>query len=167
MLTMMLLALAVTAQDSSQRHVRASEPAILALLDAGLSRSATFRSLITTLDESDVIVYIDAKVTRQGLGGYLAHQIVARGGSRYLHVAVETKGAQDRLLSLLAHELQHAVEVARAPEAVDSQSVEQLFDRLAVRFGCGGTTCSETQAAKDVERVVREELKAERRSARK
>jgi hypothetical protein len=166
-LTMMLLALAITAQDSSQRHVRASEPAILALIDTGLSRSATLRSLIATLDESDVIVYIDVKVTRQGLGGYLAHQIVARGGHRYLHVAVETKGAQDRLVALLAHELQHAVEVARAPEAVDTESLKQLFDRLAVRFGCGGTTCSETQAARDVEHVVGQELKMERRAAKK
>jgi hypothetical protein len=61
---------------------------------------------------------------------------------------------------LLAHELQHAVEVAQAPEVRDTRSVEQLFERLAITFGCGGTTCSETQAAKDVETKVSMELKA-------
>ena len=167
MLTMMLLAMAVTAQDPSQRHVRAAEPRILALINAGLSRSATFRGLIAALDKSDVIVYIEPKLARQALGGYLAHNITTAGSYRYLHVAIETAGSAGRLIPLLAHELQHAVEVARAPEAVDSESLERLFDRLAVRFGCGGTTCSETQAAKDVERIVGEELKADRRSARK
>jgi hypothetical protein len=159
MLMIMALALAVTAQDSSHRHVRASEPRILALIDAGLSRSATFRRLVATLDESDVIVYVEPKTTRQNLGGYLAHQVVARGGYRYLHVAVETNGSEGRLVPLLAHELQHAVEVAQAPEAIDAASVQQLFVRLAVEFGCGATTCSETQAAKDVEHIVGEELK--------
>jgi hypothetical protein len=167
MVTMMILALTVTAQDSSHRHVRASEPRILALIDAGISRSATFSGLIAALEESDVIVYIEPKLTRQALGGYLAHNITTAGAYRYLHVSIETAGSEGRLIPLLAHELQHAVEVARAPDAVDTESLRQLFVRLAVAFGCAGTTCSETQAAKDVERVVREELKAERRSARK
>jgi hypothetical protein len=173
MLMIMALALTVTAQDStsssaaSHRHVRASEPRILTLIDAGLSRSATFRSLVAMLDESDVIVYVEAKTSRQNLGGYLAHEVVARGGYRYLHIAVETKGSEGRLVPLLAHELQHAVEVAKAPEAIDAASLQQLFVRLSVQFGCGGTTCSETQAAKDIEHIVGEELKTEGRSARK
>lgn len=163
MLTMMLLALAVTAQDStssSRRHVRASEPRILALLETGLSRSETLRRLVATLDESDVIVYVDPKVTRPALGGYLAHNIAIAGAYRYLHVAIDTAGAQDRLISLLAHELQHAVEVAQSPEARDPESLERVFNRLAVKFGCGGTSCSETQAARDVEYIVSTELKA-------
>jgi hypothetical protein len=150
--------------DSSPRHVRSSEPRILALIDAGLSGSPTFRSLVAALDASDVIVYIDAKVTRPNQGGYLAHQIVARGGYRYLRVAVETRGSDTRLIPLLAHELQHAIEVAQTPEAVDAESLRQLFDRLSVRFGCDGTTCSETQAARDIEYVVGKELRAARRA---
>jgi hypothetical protein len=63
---------------------------------------------------------------------------------------------------LLAHELQHAIEVAHDPEARDVQSLEQLFTRLAITFGCGGSTCSETQAAKDVEARVSDELKMNR-----
>jgi hypothetical protein len=167
MLTMLVLALAVTALDSSHRHVRASEPRILALIETGLSRSTTFRSLIATLGESDVIVYLEPKTTRQNLGGYLAHEVVARGGYRYLRIAIDTKGSEGRLVPLLAHELQHAVEVARAPEAIDAASLERLFVRLSVPFGCGATTCSETQAAKDIEHLVSEELKTEGRSARK
>jgi hypothetical protein len=37
--------------------------------------------------------------------------------------------------------------------------LERRFAERAVKFGCGGTTCYETLAAKDVERVVLEELR--------
>jgi hypothetical protein len=164
MVMMMMLAVALSAQDASTRHVRATEPKILALIDAGLSRSATFRRLVETLDQSDVIVYVGPKLTRQALGGYLAHTIVAQGGYRYLRIAVDTQGAEGRLVPLLGHELQHAVEVAQTPEARDAESLQHAFLRLAVPFGCAGTTCSETQAANDIEHAVNEELKAFRRA---
>jgi len=59
---------------------------------------------------------------------------------------------------LLAHELQHAVEVADAPDARDTESVQRLFARLAVAFGCGRASCLETQSARDVQNIVRKEL---------
>ena len=160
MVTILMLTLAVTSQVFPDGHVRTTEPKILQLIDAGLSHSDTFRRLVATLNESDVIVYIEPKLLRRALGGYLAHNVVARGGYRYLHIAVETQGAERRLVSLLAHELQHAVEVAQTPDAQDEESLQRMFARLAVKFGCGGTTCSETQAAKDVEYIVREEFAA-------
>ena len=148
-----------TAQEPSRRHVRATERKILELIDEGVARSPTFRRLVETLNASDVIVYVDPKQTRQALGGYLAHNIVARGGYRYLHIAVEIRGADRRLVALLAHELQHAVEVAQDPDARDEDGLERLFARLALTFGCGGTSCSETLAAKEVEDAVGDELK--------
>jgi hypothetical protein len=160
MVTIMVLALAVTAQNSTaERHVRTSEPRILALIDAGISRSQTFRHLVDVLNASDVIVYVEPKQTRQALGGYLAHNITVAGAFRYVHIAIQTRGADGRLIPLLAHELQHAVEVAQAPDARDSKSLDQLLERLAVTFGCDGTSCSETQAAKDVEHEVSDDLK--------
>ena len=163
MAVLMVLALALTTQESAPLHVRTTESKILALIDAGISGSATFRGLIATLNESDVIVYIMPNLTRQTVGGYLAHSIVARGRYRYLRVAINIGGTEHRLVSLLAHELQHAVEVAQAPDARDSQSLERLFGRLAVAFGCGVTNCFETKAARNVEYIVRDELAETRR----
>jgi hypothetical protein len=65
------------------------------------------------------------------------------------------------MIAILAHELQHAIEVAQAPEVRDSVDIERMFSALALTFGCGGTTCYETQAAKDVERIVSQELTTE------
>jgi hypothetical protein len=158
MFSFMILSLAITIQDSSARHVRAAEPKIVRLIDAGISTSATFRGLIAALNESDVIVYLEPNRARHILGGYLVHNVVAQGDYRYLRIAVEIAGSERRLVALLAHELQHAVEVARTPDARDSESLGRLFGELAIKFGCGGTTCFETQAAKDIERIVREEF---------
>jgi len=163
MAVLMVLALALTTQESAPLHVRTADSKVLALIEAGISGSATFRSLIATLNESDVIVYIAPNLTRHTVGGYLAHSIVAAGRYRYLRIAIAIGGTEHRLVSLLAHELQHAVEVAQAPEARDSQSLERLFSRLAVAFGCGVTNCFETRAARDVEYIVREELGETRR----
>lgn len=163
MVTMVMMAAALAAQDGVARHVRASEPRVVSLIEAGVSRSETFRLLVKTLNESDVIVYVEPKQTRQALGGFLAHSVVAQGGHRYLHVAVEIHGTERRVVALLAHELQHAVEVAREPDARDAEGLDRLFARLAIQFGCGGTSCSETQAAKNVEAVVGEELAGQAR----
>ena len=159
MVAMMVLSFVLMAQDPSAHHIRPTDPKIKRLFIDGLSRSPTFRSLVEALDRSDVIVYVDTKTTRPGLGAYLSHSITVAGAYRYVHIALDVQGARGRLVPLLAHELQHAAEVAAEPGARDLQGVDKLFERLAIPFGCGGTTCNETQAARDVEVAVRAELK--------
>jgi hypothetical protein len=147
--------------------VRTTQPAILVLVNEGKARSETFRRLVATLDASDVIVYLEPKMTRRTLGGYLVHDVGGRGEWRYLRIAVDFQGAPNRVIALLAHELQHAVEVAQAPEARNGESLEKMFSRLAIPGGCGGTTCYETQASKDVEWAVGDELRAAPRQSRR
>jgi len=166
--TILVLALALAqGSDRSQSHVRSSEPRIVALVEKGMAQSETFRRLVAALDASDVVVYVDRKQSRPALGGYLPHDIVNAGNRRYLHVSVDIRGAEVRLVALLAHELQHAVEVAQAPEVRDPKRLAELFMRLALPFGCGETDCSETQAAKEVEWAVTVEMKAPSRGASK
>jgi len=169
MLKMLVLALwlPAAAQSTPGQHVRSSEPRIQALIKTGHERSVTFRSLLDALNASDVIVYIESHVARESrqtvrenLDAYLLHQVASQGGYRYLRIALGARGSQRRLIAILAHELQHAIEVAQAPEVRDSEGIERMFSALALTFGCGGTTCYETQAAKDVERVVLKELAA-------
>ena len=162
MVAMLVLSSVLTAQDPNTCHVRTTEPLVRSLIEQGLARSKTFRRLVTTLDQSDVVVYIDPKITRQTLGAYLSHSVVSTGGIRYLHIAVELRGGDIRLVSLLAHELQHAVEVSQDPDARDSEGVDRLFGRLASTRGCGISNCEETEAALNVQAAVDAELKAAR-----
>ena len=165
MFIFMFLALSITTQDSSVRHVRSTDPKILRLIDAGLSRSATFRRLIAMLNESDVIVYVEPNLTRQTQDGYLAHQIHARGQYRYLRIAVRIAGSERHLVSTIAHELHHSVEVALSPDVRDPESLKRLFKQLAIEFGCGHSDCFETKAAQDVGNIVEEEFAASLRSS--
>jgi hypothetical protein len=135
---------------SSGRHVRSADVRIQALLEQGVGRSATFRHLLDTLDASDVIVYVMPKRTRPELSGYLPHRMTVAGSFRYLHVMVDLRGAETRVVSIIAHELQHAVEVAEAPDVSDDRSLTRLFSRAHINFHCG-EDCFETQAAIDVQ----------------
>jgi len=162
MVAMMVLSSVLIAQDPSTSHIRTTEPLVRSLIEQGLARSESFRRLVSTLNQSDVVVYIDPKITRQTLGAYLSHSVVLAGGIRYLHIAVELRGGDIRLVSLLAHELQHAVEVSQDPDARDSEGVDRLFARLASTRGCGISNCEETEAALNVQAAVDAELKAAR-----
>jgi len=166
MVTILMLAMAITAQNSTVGHVRTTEPRILALIETGLSRSATFRRLVETLNESDVIVYVEQKLGRDEFGGYLDHNITNTGAFRYVRLKIETKGQDIRLISVLAHELQHAVEVAASPDARDAVSMARAFGRLGTTSQCGNADCFETRAAIHVEDIVGAELKAARSPAR-
>jgi hypothetical protein len=143
------------------RHVRSDEAQIAALIAEGEMRSDVFQHLLATLDASDVVVYLVPKQARQGLGGYVSHAMTTGGGYRYIRVAVETQGSADRLIALCAHELQHAVEIAEAPEVRDNDALRRFFQRANVTFACaGGGECYETQAAEEVEQTVLSDLKA-------
>jgi hypothetical protein len=117
----------------------------------------TFRRLVETLDASDVIVYLEPKVHRRALDGYLVHHVTIAGPIRYIKAAVQMTGAENRLIPLLAHELQHAVEVAEAPSVRDSESMARMFERSTIPFVCA-SQCYETKAAIDVQDAVTSEL---------
>lgn len=163
MVAALVLATVMTVADSStpDRHVRSNDGRILVLIERGVARSATFRRLLDALDTSDVIVYVERKTMREALEGYLPHHITVAGATRYIHVKVDTRGAEIRAIAIIAHELQHAVEVARAPDVRDDQSLTLMFERVNFKFGCAGG-CFETKAAIDVEYGVIAELKATR-----
>jgi hypothetical protein len=152
--------LPIAIQDASARHVHAIEPKILSLIGAGLSGSVTFRSLIATLDESDVIVYIEQKLTRQALGGYLEHTTSSPRGNTAISTSPWRRRAQNAVSSRCSLTNSSTLSKLLAPDARDAESLEQMFSRLTLKFGCGGSTCFETQAAKDVQSIVKEELAA-------
>lgn len=154
-------AIAVADRPSSGRHVRSVNERAQSLIEKGVARSATFRHLLDRLDVSDIIVYVVPKHTHPKLSGYLPHRVTVAGPFRYLHVMVDLLGADDRVIGVIAHELQHAVEVADAPEVRSDSSLTRLFARVHISFHCG-EDCFETQAATDVQYDVIGELKVSR-----
>jgi hypothetical protein len=153
-----------TAQGSPNRHVRGTEEWIDALVRQGIGNSPTFRCLVATLDQSDVIVHLQRILVRGGdvrggLRGLLSFQIRAHGNYRYLRIGVGWQANEARLIGTVAHELQHAIEVARVPQVRTPEDLKRLFTRLSGRVPCGVGDCMETTEALDVQRAVMDELR--------
>lgn len=145
-------------------HVRWANESGRALLVEGVRRSAVVRNLVDDLEHSDVIVYVSGVMSAapgaaggcaEGVAAHLAFATAA-GGLRYLHITLDTwrAGGWDAI-PLLGHELQHALEVAAAPEVKDVWSFERLYFRIGWP---SGQRAYETDLARATGRRIQEEL---------
>lgn len=132
---------------------RPVDPIALETLDFALGRSPLVRSLVATLERSNVIVHIQSsRALPPGISG-TTRLVVSRGGYRYLRIAIAADLPKRARAAILAHELQHAVEVA----ASDADDVDRLR-RLFAKHGEASGGYFDTRAAVQVERKVRREL---------
>ncbi len=107
-------------------RVRSSDPAIASALAEAESRSATFRSLVRTIEGTDGIVYVERGHCGHGVPACLSLSVVSGGGYRLLRILV---GTSDNVLSLMAtigHELRHAIELLTEP-AVRTSAAAYLY----------------------------------------
>jgi hypothetical protein len=143
-------------------HVRSPQPQVVSAIRDGQIRSVTFAGLMAALNDSDVVAYVEGLWKMPpGLEGYLNHEVFAAGGRRYLRIMVDIQLGHDRLIKIIAHELQHALEVAQAADVRSDEDVRKLFERLD--SGRCRRRCTETDAALDVQQSVWTELRAHRR----
>jgi hypothetical protein len=149
----------MAAPPADKTHVRTDDASIQVLIASGISRSPTFRALVTALNDSDVIVYVTPRSMPQGLRGFLVHRIIETGGHRYLRIGVDGRGAKARTIALIAHELQHALEVARVREVGRSRPIEQFFSAIADLRCTTRGDCFETAAAIEIQNAVLRELR--------
>ena len=140
--------------DPSFTRVRPLDPQARALLLDAWQSSGTVRALIETLEHSDLIVLIESRHAVAALRGSV-HLMSATPERRFLRVSVKVSGWRERLLPALAHELQHAVEIARAPEVINKPALAQLFRRIGHEWDQG---LFETEAALAIEEKVRLEV---------
>jgi len=133
---------------------RPVDPTALETLNLALERSAVVRTLIETLERSNVVVHIQSSRDLPiGLRG-ATRFVVSRGGYRYLRITIRAQLPRELRVAILAHELQHAGEIAGSP-ADDVMALRQLFQQCGMRDG----NYFETRAAQRIEDLVRAELK--------
>ena len=151
-LSLLLLPSAVAAGTSLTP--RPVDPVAAEAFAQALERSEIVRSLVATLEASNVIVHIESSRTMPaGIGG-MTRFVTARGGYRYVRISFSAElWGRDRI-AILAHELQHACEVAQS-SAADLASLRELFAKSGRRAG----PYFETQAAARTEKSVLAELR--------
>jgi len=134
--------------------IRSESGAVQALVGRGMTGSVTFRELAAKLSRSDVIVHVRFARCPGGVPACL-RWVSALPGVRRLVIDLEGFGrSQNDVVALLAHELQHATEVADTPSIRDLASFQVAFAGLGWRNHDG----FETAAAKEVARRVGSEL---------
>jgi hypothetical protein len=125
------------------------------LLAKGSAVSTTFKRLVDEIAQSDVVVYVDLDPhDPRTLDGVL--QFVGCGGNvRYVKVWLRPRRTDDEIIVRLGHELEHAVEVARAPQIVSQASLVAFYQAAGQSDNEGRF---ETRAAQEVAAKVRREM---------
>ena len=156
-------ALPAVAMTAPATRVRSTDATILELLREGAERSATFRGLTDAIAHSTGIVYVEFGYCAFGhVNGCLLPFIASTHGDRYLRIVVtpdKKRRSHDQLLALIAHELQHALEVIAHAEVVDVATMEAMYRRIGTPL-TGGMTGYETFAARVAGDTVLSELLA-------
>jgi len=128
-----------------------------ALLSSAREQSSIVAGLLDELERTDMVVYL-ADLLAPAVQGPLSHMVYLTNDSKSRYVLVRIdywRVSPTERIALLGHELQHALEVAAAPEVRDGIGMKELYKRIGWesqkdRF--------ESEAAKAVGNRVRSEL---------
>jgi hypothetical protein len=138
-------------------NVRTERPELRVLLEDGISRSGTLAAIVAALNVSDVVVWVEPRIRMPSrVQGFLAHRVTAMGDRRGLRIIVSAALSGDQLLSVIAHELQHALEVAEVATIRSDDALRSFFTSISTR--CNAGRC-DTDKAIRVQEVVYRELR--------
>jgi hypothetical protein len=112
------------------QRIRTVDRRMLKLIHDGMRESPSLRALVRRLEESDVVVYVecDARMPSRVAGRLVFVSAVA--GLRYVVVRLARMPSRAQQIAILAHELQHAVEIAGTPAIVDGASLAREYQRF-------------------------------------
>jgi hypothetical protein len=149
-------AIAANFLAGNNRRVRGATPRLTKSISQGIGRSRTFATLVNDIHQTNVIVYVEATF---GLPPDVAGRILfagTAGAQRYLRVQVRATLQGDQMISVIAHELRHALEVAGEASVVDEKGLAEFYKRIGDSAHSGGGY--DTEAARVAQRIVRNEL---------
>lgn len=113
--------------------VRSRSPLASAVMEYGIKHSPTLRALIASLQPTDVVAYVDSDLRPLGdVWGHVAF-ISKTPLCRYVRIAITAQLNLTQAAALLAHELQHAFEIASHPEVIDDASLSEVYLRIGHR----------------------------------
>ena len=139
--------------EAVAHHVRSTDPRVHEWLRIGAAESQTFRTLLNTLADSDVIVHVQP-VDRLMTAGQ-TYFVTATRTVRYVRIEVSFRGSVNDTVALIGHELQHAVEIAQEPRIRDRQALSLFYK------GMPGNSMSGTEYDSAAARVIEDRVRRE------
>jgi hypothetical protein len=149
-----LLLIAAPAAAGAPR-IRGTSARDNALIRETLERSATARELAAALESTDVIAYVQL-TPAEPAGRAATRFVVATSTSRFVRIVVGVTTPMRDRVPLLAHELQHVLEIGLAPDVRDDEGLRQLYRRIGESRSA--LFAFETSAAREVSARVRREM---------
>ena len=147
--------------STGEPHVRSSNLAIRALIVQATEQSATFRSMVETIDASDSVVYVQEGTCRRGERGVFRERHGRTGAHRFLWVKIDLRRTDRDLMASIGHELRHTIEVLDAPRVTSSRKMFMFYTHEGF---IGTSGAFETAAAVKAGNAVHAEVKAFRRA---
>ena len=136
-------------------RVRSTNPVIASALAEAESRSATFRSLVNTIEGTDGIVYVERGRCGHGVPACLSLSVVSGGGYRLLRILVGSVDDVVSLMATLGHELRHAIELLTEPAVRTTAAAYLYYLREAPTSRDAFETTAAIRAGLAVERELR------------
>ena len=126
-------------------RVRALDGPAEAALDRGRSQSSLFRELVARLEASDLIVHVMTTVSLPMQAAGTTRLSSSVRGHRYVRITISAQLSRVEQTAILAHELQHACEIAGSP-ARDTDAIRALYQSIGQRVESWFEAYETTQA---------------------
>src|SRR6266498_1342563 len=85
------------------------------------------RDLGDTLQQSNVIVFVQPASCARGRIRSCLVSVTGSQRERHIRINVDTHTSHEWLIATVAHELQHAVEIAEHPDVIDASATLKLY----------------------------------------
>jgi hypothetical protein len=160
-LILLLITLAIPHRSNAQSapHVRFLDPILKELFDDGMHQSPTLRALVEKVEAAPILVFIEGDIRMPLYVGARLNFVTSVNGLRYVRVDIDCTLSPRRQIALLAHELQHALEIGERTDILDADGMESLYEEIGFQSNDNGAHKSyETEAAKAIQRAVDDEL---------
>jgi len=118
-------------------RIKTEDPEIKGAIAQAIEWSVTFRRLVETIERTDGMVWILRARCSGRMSACLLIYLEVSGPNRMLRVHVDPRQTGDRLMELVGHELQHAIEVLETSVRT-SAAMYHFFDRQAGAYRIGG-----------------------------
>ena len=153
--TVALLASLVSpaAANPAPERLRPQSPRVARWLADGIARSETFRTLVARIERGDVIVYLESQ---PALGRGLSASLTWMGTTphaRYVRASVRPDLSARDALAMIAHELQHVVELIDHADVQSERGLADLYQQIGHSTGSTGNRWDTTAALETGDRV--------------
>ena len=151
---------AANTNTTADPHVRVADRLLRGLIETGAAQSPALRALLADIEAAPVLVFIDCGVQMRTRLAARLNFVTSVNGVRYVRVGVDCTLPRRHQVALLAHELQHALEIAGRPDVVDPDSMATYYEDIGFSTYKDGTyTGFEPAAAVAMQRRVDDEIR--------